>query len=82
MQVPEEVKNKREQVEKQRQDQEQKQPLDVKLTKHFKELKRYEPTFTGNVIHVLEGGKFAIALNEFRVCLFELETNQVLATFV
>lgn len=80
MQVPEEVKNKREEIEKERE--EKKQPLDVRLTKHFKELKRFEPSFTGNAFHVLEGGKFAIALNEFKVCLLELGKNQVLATFV
>lgn len=84
MQVPEKDMNKRENLEKQRHAEENKssKPLDIRLTKHFKESKRFEPAFTGNAaFYIFDGNQYAVALNDFKISLFMLETNKVLSTF-
>lgn len=78
MNVPKDEINKREKVEDQRMDNEGSKNL--RLTKHLKPVREFKPCFTGGAFEVIQNGTMAIAVNDMKVCLFELASNQLLST--
>jgi len=45
----------------------------------MKELKQFAPCYTGGAFHLMRDEKHALALNDLKVTLFNLRTNQVLS---
>ena len=75
MVIPEDVKNKRQIIEQEK----SKASLiqnpknnTLRLTKHLKEIKLYGPAFTGSFFHVMHGNKHALALNDDKVSLIDI----------
>lgn len=71
MQVPEDVINKREIIEENNNTEVQ----SFRLTKHLKEMKQFAPAYTGGSFYIMQGQQYALALNDAKICLYDLNSN-------
>ena len=78
MVVPEEIINKRAKIEQEKEIKDGVQNL--RLTKHFREMKKFPPTYTGGQFTMLKDERFALCMNDLKVSFFDFEKSQNLGT--
>ena len=54
----------------------------LRLTKHLKEVRKFAPAYTGGAIQVLKDEKHSLAMNDQKLCLFDVRTAQVISSLV
>jgi len=72
MAVPEEQINKRAAIEASNAST---QSDNFRLTKHLKELRKFEPSYTTGSFYIFSSAQFALAINDGAVTLLALEAN-------
>ena len=79
MVVPD-AENKRAQLVKEEEAEEERERGQMHLTKHFTETKRFSPLFTGGRFWVLKDEIHAITMNDLELSLINMKTSTLIAT--
>jgi len=56
------------------------EPKEVRLTKHLREIRQFPPMHTGGAFHILKDERHALAMNDLKICLLDIQDHKLLAT--
>lgn len=74
------VEDKRAQLVKAAEEEEERERGQLHLTRHFTETKRFSPLYTGGKFWVLKDETHAIAMNDLELSLINMRTSTLIAT--